>query len=90
MKVVRLFKLNNGEGRRVCELGSSAMKLKVESQMVHERPVRSNKDAFNVIAANLESDMEQVPPERFTRNVSEEIDVKCDLVISRVVEDSIR
>ena len=57
--------------------------------MVNELPVRVNIEAFVVIILNEESDTEQVPPERFTKNVSEEIEVNCEPVIDKVPIDVI-
>ena len=42
-----------------------------------------------VMESKEESDIEQVPPERFTKNASREMEVKCDLVIDKVLEEVI-
>ena len=39
---------------------------------------------------NEESETEQVPHERFTKNVSDDREVKCDLVRDKVPEDAKR
>ena len=64
--------------------------MKVEELTVKDCPVRSNIEASEVIVLKEESETEQVPPEKLTRNVSEEIDVKCDPIIDKVPEDVIR
>ena len=90
MNVDRLVNLNTGQSRLVWEFVSRVIELNIEAVMVNAWQIRSIIEASEVIEVKEESDTEQESPERLARNVLDEIDAKCDPVIDKVPEDSIK